>query len=99
MIERTLPEWELVGHVDPPPSDDKNPRGLFFYLGPNHYPAGLYMPKGYDLDTREGEDGWKLVRVRDTHTAQVMTQWAMEPVQRDEEGEVTVALPVKTEGE
>lgn len=106
-ITRELPEWRAVAHVDPPAPDEKNNlRQLFFYVGPNLYPAGLYMAEGYDLEERDGEDGWRIVRARDTASGQVMTQWAMEPLQwgTDEDdpetfGKVIVDRPIQMEGE
>lgn len=71
--------WRFIAHVQPPATDPANPRGLVFYLGPNHYPAGLYLPKGYNLEARPGDDpGWTVIRARDTLTEQVLTMWAAE---------------------
>jgi hypothetical protein len=82
--------WEHVGHVDPPPIAEETTtvgpgadqatfaRSLIFYLGPNHYPAGLYLPLGYDLESRPGDDeGWKVLRARDSQTKQILTMWAV----------------------
>lgn len=81
--------WELIGHVDPPPPVPSSTRvdgsgelveyerSLIFYLGPNHYPAGLYLVDGYDLESRPGDDdGWTILRARDTASGQVLTMWA-----------------------
>lgn len=85
-----MPAWSLVGHVDPPPPVPSSTivgpgaetvefeRALIFYLGPNHYPAGLYLPKGYDLESRPGDDeGWTILRARDSVSHQVLTLWAV----------------------
>lgn len=82
--------WEPVAHVDPPPpvpsSTQVGPgaetveyeRSLIFYLGPNHYAAGLYLPEGYDLERRPGDDeGWTMLRARDSLSGQVLTMWAV----------------------
>lgn len=83
--------WSFAGHVDPPPveeltavvgpafEEETTTRvGLIFYLGPNHYPAGLYMPQGYDLEERPGDDeDWKVLRARDSQSRQVLTTWAV----------------------
>ena len=56
--------WERLGHVDPPALREERTmvgpsaetvtfeRALIFYLGPNHYPAGLYLPLGYDIEEK-----------------------------------------------
>lgn len=82
--------WTVVGHVDPPPPVPSSTivgpgaesveyeRSLIFYLGPNHYPAGLYLPGGYDLESRPGDDeGWTILRARDSVSNQVLTLWAV----------------------
>lgn len=82
--------WSVVGHVDPPPPVPSSTivgpeaesvtyeRSLIFYLGPNHYPAGLYLPLGYDLESRPGDDeGWTMLRARDSQTRQILTMWAV----------------------
>ena len=71
--------WLPVGHVDPPEvPDDERP--LVFYLGPNHYPAGLYLPAGYDLESHDGDDDdWTIFRARDSISGQILTIWAVGP--------------------
>ena len=93
-------EWEQVAHVDPPPALEGTTtvgpgaesvtfaRSLTFYLGPNHYPAGLYLPDGYDLESRPGDDpGWTILRARDSSNGQILTLWAT----RDYESDGSVA--------
>lgn len=75
--------WTVTGHVDPPDARNDEDRQLFYYLGPNLYPAGLYMPQGYDLESRDGEEGWVLFRARDTLSGQIMTIWALGPEAND----------------
>jgi hypothetical protein len=68
-------EFTHVGHVDPP-SDTK---GLIFGIGPRSFPLGIYMPKGYDIESRQGDpDDWTVLRVRDSQTSQVLTMWAIQ---------------------
>jgi hypothetical protein len=82
--------WEHVAHVDPPPARQvesyvlpaaekvTTPLALIYYLGPNLYPAGLYLPLGYDLEERPGdEENWKVLRARDSLSGQVLTLWAV----------------------
>lgn len=69
--------WETIAHVDPPPPQAAEDRQLIFYLGPNHYPAGLYLPLGYELESRDGDEGWKVLRARDTLTHQILTIWGV----------------------
>ena len=82
--------WEHVAHVDPPPPVPSSTvvgpgaesveyeRSLIFYLGPNHYPAGLYLPLGYDLESKPGDDeGWTMLRARDCQSRQILTMWAV----------------------
>jgi hypothetical protein len=82
--------WSHVAHVDPPPlaqevtDGPEGPgtivfeRSLIYYLGPNLYPAGLYLPQGYDLEERPGdEEGWKIIRARDSLSNQILTLWAV----------------------
>ena len=86
----SLLTWTPVAHVDPPPALEgttivgpeaetvEYARALIFYLGPNHYPAGIYLPDGYDLESRPGDDeGWMIVRARDTTSGQILTIWAV----------------------
>jgi hypothetical protein len=88
--------WEKVAHVDPPPAlegttivgpgaeEVSYARSLTFYLGPNHYPAGLYLPDGYDLESRPGNDlGWTILRARDSTSGQVLTLWAVRDYNED----------------
>ncbi len=83
--------WTHLAHVDPPPAEIETmdgpagpnsivfERSLIFYLGPNHYPAGLYLPGGYDLESRPGDDeGWTILRARDAVSHQVLTLWAVQ---------------------
>jgi hypothetical protein len=66
--------WEPLGHVDPPADENR----LIFYLGPNHYPAGIYLPQGYDLECRVGDTpDWTILRARDSLSGQVLTLWAV----------------------
>ena len=68
-----------MGHVGPPPPLVEGERSLTFYLGPNHYPAGIYLPAGYDLECRDGDDpGWQVLRARDSVSGQVLTTWAVQ---------------------
>ena len=67
--------WAHLGHVDPPPPLVEGERSLTFYLGPNHYPAGIYLPAGYDLESRDGDDEWQVLRARDSVSGQVLTTW------------------------
>ena len=82
--------WTHLAHVDPPPPVPQTAtvgpgaesvgfeRSLIFYLGPNHYPAGLYLPDGYDLESRPGDDeGWTIIRARCAHSHQILTLWAV----------------------
>ena len=80
-------EWAYLAHVEPPPTvTPDNPRGLVFYLGPNHYSAGLYLPKGYNLEIRPADDeGWVVMRARDTMSEQVLTMWAVNDSQDADE--------------
>jgi hypothetical protein len=71
--------WSVVGHVDPPEKLDDDDRQLLYYLGPNHYPAGLYLPRGYELETREGDEGWTVNRARCSLTGQILTIWCIDP--------------------
>jgi len=69
--------WRYLGHVDPPLLADGTVERVF-YLGPNHFPAGLYFPKGYNLEVRPADDdGWSVLRVRDCLSEQVLTMWAV----------------------
>ena len=71
-------DWSHLAHVDPPPPLVEGERSLTFYLGPNHYPAGIYLPGGYDLEQRPGdEEGWTVLRARDSVSSQVLTLWAV----------------------
>ena len=73
-------DFTYVGHVDPPPDDGDKP-GLFHYIGPRLFPVGVYMPKGYDIEGRPGDDeGWTVLRARCLATGQVMTMWAVGPM-------------------
>jgi hypothetical protein len=77
----TLFAWRFLAHVDPPPADPAKQEtvGRIYYLGPNHYPAGLYLPNGYNIEVRPGDDeGWSILRVRDSQSKQVLTMWAVE---------------------
>ena len=77
--------FEFIGHVDPPPGTDTRPEGMFHYIGPRLFPIGVYMPKGYDIEGRPGNDeGWTVLRARCLATGQVMTMWAVGPM--DAEG-------------
>ena len=77
--ETYLLDWLTVGHVDPPEVAEGE-RPLVFYLGPNHYPAGLYLPAGYDLEGRDGDDeGWVVLRARDSVSRQILSIWAVGP--------------------
>lgn len=82
--------WEHLGHVDPPPAVEESiivqgsveretfSRSLTFYLGPNHYPAGIYLPEGHDLESRPADDeGWTIVRAVDSVSGQTLTLWAL----------------------
>jgi len=83
----TLFAWKFLGHVEPPVTVDDAPERIF-YLGPNHYPAGLYMPKGYNIEQRPGDDvGWTILRVRDCLSEQVLTMWAVMDEDKDENGD------------
>jgi hypothetical protein len=84
-ISENDPTWQHLGHVDPPPASPGNERALIFYLGPNHYPAGLYLPQGYDLQSRKGREGWTVLRARDGRSHQTLTIWAVS----DNEAEVS----------
>lgn len=85
--------WSWLGHVDPPP-DTVDPTGgpdhpgLFHYIGPRLFPLGVYMPKGYDLEMREGDTPeWTVLRARCLATGQVMTMWALQhEMQEDSNG-------------
>ncbi len=90
--------WETVAHVDPPPPVPSSTivgpgaesveyeRSLIFYLGPNHYPAGLYLPLGYDIESRPGDDeGWTMLRARDSQSRQALTMWAVNDSQDADE--------------
>ena len=67
-----------VGHVDPPPDIDDDHPGLVYYLGPRLYAAGLYLPGGYDLESRPGDtEGWTVFRARDTGSGQLLSMWAV----------------------
>lgn len=70
-------EFAPVGHVDPPPDIDDDHPGLIYYLGPRLFAAGLYLPQGYDLESRPGDDGWTVYRARDTQSGQILTMWAV----------------------
>jgi len=78
-------EWAYLAHVEPPTVTHDNPRGLVFYLGPNHYSAGLYLPKGYNLEIRPADDeGWVVMRARDTMSEQILTMWAVRSNKRED---------------
>lgn len=98
--------WEKVGHVDPPPplegttivgpnADDVSyTRSLTFYLGPNHYPAGIYLPDGYDLEARPADDPeWQILRARDSTSGQVLTLWAVRVDEQSEGDRVKILDP------
>jgi hypothetical protein len=76
--------FEFLAHVDPPPGIDEDHPGLFHYIGPRLFPVGVYMPKGFDIEARPGNDpSWTVFRARCMSTMQVMCQWALQ----HEEGE------------
>ena len=97
--------WTHVAHVDPPPAVEESiivqgsverevfSRSLTFYLGPNHYPAGLYLPEGYDLERRPGDEGWTILLARDSVSGQVLTLWATRDP--NEDGSAAIGDQVK----
>lgn len=58
--------FEFIGHVDPPTGTEPGaPSQSFHYIGPRQFPLGVYMPKGYDLEGRPGDDStWEIFDAR-----------------------------------
>jgi hypothetical protein len=85
--------WTHLGHIDPPPVGEGE-RSLVFYLGPNHYPAGLYLPEGYDIEWRPGDNlEWKVLRARDSVSGQILTLWAVRTDELSEGERVKILDP------
>lgn len=87
-----LPVWLPIGHVVPPEVEEGE-RPLIFYLGPNFFPAGLYLPAGYDLEAHEAADDWAIFRARDSRNGQILTLWAVGPNAGEARSEDDLAKP------
>jgi hypothetical protein len=78
--------FAFLAHVDPPPDAGPDSPGLIHYIGPRLFPLGVYMPKGYDIEARPGDDPtWTVLRARCLATGQVMCQWALQHEEVDGE--------------
>ena len=89
--------FEFLAHVYPPADTDAGP-GLFHYIGPRLFPLGVYMPKGYDIEVREGDTpDWTVLRARCLSTNQVMCQWALQHEMQEDSNGDTVPVTVDTD--